>query len=85
MPLRSLPVAGDPMNRFVSGDHYPGCIPREPRTMAEPPPASRLTVDPRSGIERRHHLDESAVQRAVKAAVREVRSPLDAMEGNQAR
>jgi integron integrase len=35
-------------------------------------PASRLAVDPRSGIERRHHLDESAVQRAVKEAVREV-------------
>src|SRR5438270_883665 len=34
-------------------------------------PASRLTNDPRSGIERRHHLDESAVQRAVKEAVRE--------------
>jgi integron integrase len=35
-------------------------------------PASRLALDPRSRIERRHHLDESAVQRAVKAAVREV-------------
>ena len=35
-------------------------------------PASRLAVDPRSGIERRHHLDESAVQRAVKEAVREL-------------
>ena len=33
-------------------------------------PASRLAVDPRSGIERRHHLDESAVQRPVKEAVR---------------
>jgi integron integrase len=33
-------------------------------------PASRLAVDPRSGIERRHHLDESAVQRPVKQAVR---------------
>ena len=33
-------------------------------------PASRLAIDPRSGIERRHHLDESAVQRAVKQAVR---------------
>jgi integron integrase len=33
-------------------------------------PASRLAVDPRSGVERRHHLDESAVQRAVKEAVR---------------
>ena len=35
-------------------------------------PASRLAVDPRSGIEEGHHLDESAVQRAVKEAVREV-------------
>jgi len=34
-------------------------------------PASRLAVDPRSGIVRRHHLDESAVQRALKDAVRE--------------
>ena len=34
-------------------------------------PASRLSVDPRSGILRRHHLDESAVQRAVKGGVRE--------------
>jgi integron integrase len=33
-------------------------------------PASRRAIDPRSGIERRHHLDESAVQRAVKEAVR---------------
>lgn len=33
-------------------------------------PASRLSLDPRSGVWRRHHLDESAVQRAVKAAVR---------------
>ena len=36
-------------------------------------PASRLAVDPRSGVERRHHLDESSVQRAVKGAVRELR------------
>lgn len=34
-------------------------------------PASRPAIDPRSGVERRHHLDESAVQRAVKDAVRE--------------
>ena len=31
-------------------------------------PARRLSVDPRSGIERRHHAHETAVQRAVKAA-----------------
>jgi integron integrase len=33
-------------------------------------PASRRAIDPRSGVERRHHLDESAVQRAVRGAVR---------------
>jgi integron integrase len=33
-------------------------------------PARRRSVDPRSGRERRHHLDASAVQRAVKLAVR---------------
>lgn len=32
-------------------------------------PASRLSVDPRSGIRRRHHLDEKGVQRAFKRAV----------------
>ena len=35
-------------------------------------PASRMAVDPRSGITRRHHLDESAVQRPVKEAVRRI-------------
>jgi len=33
-------------------------------------PASRLSVDPRSGKERRHHVDEKRLQRAMKAAVR---------------
>jgi integron integrase len=32
-------------------------------------PASRIAIDPRGGVQRRHHLDESAVQRSVKAAV----------------
>jgi integron integrase len=32
-------------------------------------PASRRSTDPRSGIERRHHIDESALQRAVRLAV----------------
>jgi integron integrase len=31
-------------------------------------PASRLSVDPRSGIERRHHLYEERLQRAIKLA-----------------
>lgn len=33
-------------------------------------PASARALDPRSGIERRHHLDESVLQRAVKNALR---------------
>lgn len=32
-------------------------------------PASTRSFDPRSGLERRHHLDETVLQRAVKAAV----------------
>ncbi|MFN3310759.1 MAG: integron integrase [Thermomonas sp.] len=31
-------------------------------------PASRRSVDPRDGSERRHHLDEKVLQRAVRAA-----------------
>jgi integrase len=34
-------------------------------------PATDLSLDPRSGVKRRHHLDESVIQRAVKAAVRQ--------------
>lgn len=33
-------------------------------------PASKPSIDPRSGIERRHHLGEQALQRAVKRAIR---------------
>jgi integron integrase len=34
-------------------------------------PAARRSVDPRSGAVRRHHVNEQALQRAVKAAVRD--------------
>lgn len=34
-------------------------------------PAAQPGIDPRSGIRRRHHLHESAMQRAMRAAVRE--------------
>lgn len=34
-------------------------------------PASQVSRDPRSGTVRRHHLDESAIQKAVKRAVRD--------------
>jgi integron integrase len=34
-------------------------------------PSSKLSEDPRSGLIRRHHIDESALQKAVKRAVRD--------------
>jgi len=33
-------------------------------------PASNLSVDPRSGIKQRHHINEKRLQRAVKGAIR---------------
>ena len=33
-------------------------------------PSSGRSLDPRSGVERRHHLDESSIQKAVRGAVR---------------
>jgi integron integrase len=33
-------------------------------------PAQRRSVDPRSNIERRHHINESSIQKAIKKAVR---------------
>ena len=33
-------------------------------------PASQLSLDPRSGEHRRHHLHESVLQRAIKEAAR---------------
>ncbi len=32
-------------------------------------PAANLSVDPRSGVTRRHHMDESGLQKAVRTAV----------------
>ena len=33
-------------------------------------PASKRSIDPRTGIERRHHTDQSSLQRAVRTAIR---------------
>jgi integron integrase len=33
-------------------------------------PSASRSVDPRSGIERRHHMQDQAIQRAIRAAVR---------------
>lgn len=38
-------------------------------------PANRLSVDPRTGIRRRHHLDESWVQKAVRKATQQTGIP----------
>lgn len=34
-------------------------------------PGTQLSADPRSGVKRRHHLDEKGLQRAMKQAVRD--------------
>ena len=34
-------------------------------------PSSRRSIDPRTGIERRHHINETVIQRAVKNTLRE--------------
>lgn len=36
-------------------------------------PATQISTDPRSGKQRRHHLDESVLQRVVKEAIRKAR------------
>ena len=36
-------------------------------------PSHQLSLDPRSGVTRRHHLDESGLQRAVRQAARAAR------------
>lgn len=35
-------------------------------------PSKNLSVDPRSGVTRRHHIDEKGLQRAIKQAVRDI-------------
>ena len=34
-------------------------------------PASKRSIDPRSGVERRHHISETLLQRAIKNAIRQ--------------
>jgi len=35
-------------------------------------PATKISTDPRSGIQRRHHLYDTVIQKAVKQAIRDV-------------
>ena len=48
---------------------YPGAVRSWPWQYAFP--ARRISVDPRSGAYRRHHLDERLVQKSFAAALRE--------------
>ncbi len=36
-------------------------------------PSAKFSVDPRSGVTRRHHVDEKGIQRAMKQAVRDAK------------
>jgi len=47
-------------------------------------PASRRGIDPRTGKERRHHIDASVIQKAVRAAVRRAGSQLAASSARAA-
>jgi integron integrase len=38
-------------------------------------PSAQRSIDPRSGVERRHHQDESVLQKAVRAAARQAGIP----------
>ena len=38
-------------------------------------PSHKLSMDPRGGVLRRHHLDEQTIQRAVRSAAREAGIP----------
>ena len=61
--------------------YLPDALARKyPRAARERPwqwlfPSARLSVDPRSGKQRRHHADPQALQRAVRAAVRLAQIP----------
>jgi len=57
--------------------HLPHALARKyPNAAAEPGwqyvfPATRISVDPRDGVRRRHHIDEKVLQSAVRRAARE--------------
>jgi len=48
-------------------------------------PANKRSIDPRTGIERVHHIAESVLQRAVKAAIRRMRYSLAKAESGFSR
>jgi len=48
-------------------------------------PATKLLKDPRAGLERGHHIAESVLQRAVKAAIRRLQYSLAKAESGFSR
>jgi integron integrase len=61
------------------GVHLPGALERKlPNASREWPwqyvfPSERRSIDPRTGIERRHHVNEKNLQNAMRVAVRKAR------------
>jgi len=72
--------ARDLERRYAGATFWPTLARKYPNAPREWPwqyvfPASRLCVDPKTGKALRHHMDESALQRAVKAAARRAGLP----------
>ncbi len=73
--LVALDVASADRSNGVPGVYLPFALERKyPNAKCEPGwqylfPAAGLSTDPRSQLERRHHLDEKRVQRAMKRAI----------------
>lgn len=72
--------ARDLERRYAGATFWPTLTRKYPNAPREWPwqyvfPASRLCVDPETGKTLRHHMDESALQRAVKTAVRRAGLP----------
>lgn len=72
---RALTLAADDRLKGTPGVYLPHALARKyPKAEFEIPwqylfPAENLSIDPRSNIERRHHIDEKRVQRAMKKAI----------------
>ena len=72
--------AGDLERGYAGTTFWPGLLRKYPDAPKEWPwqyvfPASRLCVDAGTGRTHRHHVDESVLQRAVKAAARRAGLP----------
>ncbi|MDO3386910.1 integron integrase [Gilvimarinus sp. SDUM040013] len=82
VPLRqqvehALALHGQDMEEGYGEVYLPDALAKKyPNAPKEPAwqyvfPASHRSIDPRSGVERRHHIGEQQIQRHVKRAIRE--------------